>query len=1105
VSSNHGSAQNSATNAKSWDTRRSRAQNHESVQDVLRPDTTTTNAKRRYQSACHVVNHTNRSAGNAGSSIPLTMSRTLRILQLNVRKQQTVQHSLMNDAQLRDFGVVAISEPYVRTIDNTIVTVPLGHANWTRMVPTEQRQGRWAFRSMLWIRRDIEAEQTPVQSPDLTAAVLRLPDRSILAVSVYVEGQDEEALLETVNKLRQLIQEIRNRIGTRVDVMLVGDFNRHDQLWGGDEVAQDRQGEADPIMDLMGDYGLCTLLPRGTKTWQKGSQETTIDLVLASEELATSVVKCTIHSTEHGSDHRAIETTFDIATPEPAIGERFLFKNALWNDIKTRITSTLHNAPARGSVQQQTDRLMRAVLEAVYALTPKAKPSPYAKRWWTRDLTQLRRVYTYWRNRTRTEHRAGRMVPELERQAKAAAQQYHETICKQKKAHWDDFLAEDMNIWQAAKYLNPDGSSAFDKIPSLVRRDGSTTTNKTEQAKELLTTFFPPLPTVINEEGLQRQRAPVSMPRLSMEEVERRVFAAQPWKAPGEDGLPAMVWKQVWPAVKERVLVLFQTSLDVGELPVEWRNAKIILLKKPNKGNYTVAKAWRPISLLSTLGKVLESVVAERISYMVETFGLLPANHFGARKKRSTEQALMLLQESIYKAWRAKKVLSLISFDVKGAYNGVYKDRLLQRLTARGILPALVQWVDAFCSEHTATILVNRHISEQQRLLQAGLPQGSLLSPVLFLFFNADLVQRRIDSNGGSMAFVDDYTGWVIGLTAEANRERLQAIIDEALDWEKRSGATFEGEKTTLVHFTRNPNRTSTAPMTIKGEVVVPKETAKILGVIMDSKLRYKQHIASAATKGLKAAIALKRLRMISPSTARQLFGSTVAPVVDYASNIWMHACRSVAMASLNRVQRVGAQAITGAFRTVAVAVAEAEASIRTVRERHADRAVKLWVGLHTLPATNPLSRLRTMVCRRFTSPLQKIAQAYETVPVDGVEIIQEYAISLWEQRIPAVIDPDSAKAVEEANCTSGICIATSSSERRGMVGMGGAIHDSYGQMPSRLPVTFAVTLGPRSEQNPYVAELEAIAMAIRGLPLYLVGRKITIFTSNQAAIQVIN
>jgi endonuclease/exonuclease/phosphatase family metal-dependent hydrolase len=92
--------------------------------------------------------------------------------------------------------------------------------------------------------------------------------------------------------------------------MLVGDFNRHDQLWGGDEVSADRQGEADPIIELMSDHGLCSLLPRGTKTWRNGGHETTVDLVLASEELATIVVACAAHTAEHGSDHRAIETTF---------------------------------------------------------------------------------------------------------------------------------------------------------------------------------------------------------------------------------------------------------------------------------------------------------------------------------------------------------------------------------------------------------------------------------------------------------------------------------------------------------------------------------------------------------------------------------------------------------------------------------------------------------------------------------------------------------------------------------------------------------------------------------------------------------------------------
>jgi hypothetical protein len=214
------------------------------------------------------------------------------------------------------------------------------------------------------------------------------------------------------------------------------------------------------------------------------------------------------------------------------------------------------------------------------------------------------------------------------------------------------------------------------------------------------------------------------MPTITLEEVERQLHAAKSWKAPGDDGLPVIVWKQVWPVVKDHVLALFRQSLEEGSLPSQWRHAKIIPLKKPGKEDYTIAKAWRPISLLATLGKVLESVVAERISHMVEMHGLLPTNHFGARKQRSAEQALVLLQEQIYTAWRGRRTVSLISFDVKGAYNGVCKERLLQRMKARGIPERLLRWVEAFCSQRTASIQVNGQASEIRELPQAGLPQG---------------------------------------------------------------------------------------------------------------------------------------------------------------------------------------------------------------------------------------------------------------------------------------------------------------------------------------------------------------------------------------------
>ena len=169
--------------------------------NALKKDIITTTAKDRSQNAYHAEDHMNRLVKIVECFILPAMHKTLQVLQLNVRKQSTVQQSLMNDKQLKDFGVLAISEPYAWKTDNMVVTVPMGHPNWTKVIPTVQHEERWAVRSMLWIRKDIEAEQVSVQSADLTAAVLRLPDRSVLVVSVYIEGKNVEALQDITGKL----------------------------------------------------------------------------------------------------------------------------------------------------------------------------------------------------------------------------------------------------------------------------------------------------------------------------------------------------------------------------------------------------------------------------------------------------------------------------------------------------------------------------------------------------------------------------------------------------------------------------------------------------------------------------------------------------------------------------------------------------------------------------------------------------------------------------------------------------------------------------------------------------------------------------------------
>ena len=115
------------------------------------------------------------------------MNRTLRIVQLNVRKQGEVHESFMHDEAVRDATVLAIQEPQGRLIQGQLLTVPMSHHKWVKMVPSMcEEEGRWAIRSMPWVNKEVEAEQ---ESADIIAAVIRLAERWVLVMSVYVPGE----------------------------------------------------------------------------------------------------------------------------------------------------------------------------------------------------------------------------------------------------------------------------------------------------------------------------------------------------------------------------------------------------------------------------------------------------------------------------------------------------------------------------------------------------------------------------------------------------------------------------------------------------------------------------------------------------------------------------------------------------------------------------------------------------------------------------------------------------------------------------------------------------------------------------------------------------
>ncbi len=235
---------------------------------------------------------------------------------------------------------------------------------------------------------------------------------------------------------------------------------------------------------------------------------------------------------------------------------------------------------------------------------------------------------------------------------------------------------------------------------------------------------------------------------------------------------------------------------------------------------------------------------------------------------------------------------------------------------------------------------VNRETSTITSLTQAGLPQGSPLSPILYLFFNSDLVTGVINKNKGSLAFIDNFTAWVVSSTIADNLRKIRTTIIHHLEnWANISGAVFNSQKTVFTHFTWSYSKVNCLEalerLVILSATVAPSPQVKILGVVLDQKLNYKAHVAKTSQKGINSALALKRLKNLRLETARRLFQAKVVPVIDYASPIGSPGLSMALVNKLNIPQKIGGQAVIRAFRTVAAIVGESKAVLESPIIRH--------------------------------------------------------------------------------------------------------------------------------------------------------------------------
>jgi ribonuclease HI len=708
------------------------------------------------------------------------------------------------------------------------------------------------------------------------------------------------------------------------------------------------------------------------------------------------------------------------------------------------------------------------------------------------------------------------------------ARMIRKALTKMHRQRVEEAAESPEKLWRLAKWAKTRGNDVPRVTPAI--RHPTTqqeVTEPSDKADLFRDTFFPVPPEAdLRDIQSAEYSGQVQLPPITEKEVRDAIRTAAPLKAPGPDGIANRALQAGIDLIATHLTRIFNQSLRLGYCPAHFRESVTVVLRKPGKDNYTAPKAYRPIALLNTIGKVMDAVVARRLSHLAETHHVLPATHMGGRKMRSTDHALHAVTRKIHEAWNKKpsQVASLLLLDVSGAFDNVSHARLLHNLRKRKVDEKTVKWIASFLSNRHTSIAVDAFMSREYAI-STGIPQGSPLSPILYLFYNADLIDEcNREPDTMSTGYIDDVGVLTWGKTTEETCETLSKVLEKAQRWANTHASIFAPEKFQLTHFTRSFTRidTSRAILTEQGEVK-PKATCKYLGLTMDAKLRWKEHIEEVRQKATKTVNALSCLGGstwgIGLLDMRRIYEGTALPQMMYACSVWYNAStrgKTYTQKTLDILQSIQARAarvICGAYRATSSAALNIEAYLLPIEQqiwRHnADVITRL---LSSKPAVD-MSGLKTCMTqtintagkrRKHINSWQKIyddMKRQRTQGVDNQEPIPPFMTPPWRQGPTTHIEKSAEKAREQHNDKNDtgrhLSIYTDGSGIDGETGAAAVC--------TLTQQTRTAYMGPNTVSTVYAAELQGISLALQIAQEYAeqggMRRNIAIYTDNQAAI----
>ena len=374
----------------------------------------------------------------------------------------------------------------------------------------------------------------------------------------------------------------------------------------------------------------------------------------------------------------------------------------------------------------------------------------------------------------------------------------------------------------------------------------------------------------------------IYIPIISEAEVTETMFSLKNSSA-GWDEIPAHIIKQNISILVKPITHLINCSIQNGMFPDELKLAKVIpIFKAGDKKNIS---NYRPISVLSVFSKVFERIMYEHLIDFIDQNDILYKYQFGFRKHHSTNHAIITLVEKITNALDNGKIVVGCYLDLKKAFDTVNHHILISKLYKYGIRGHILRWFKSYLQNRQQYVLING-VKSTTKQITCGVPQGSILGPLLFILYINDL--SNVSELLFPILFADDTSVFIESDNESTIIQTLNTELDKLNGWLRANKLTINVSKTYYMLFHRGRRKININDPCLNNTLINKVKYIKFLGVIIDENLKWNNHITYIKNKIAKGfGIILRARKFFSRKTLLNLYQSFIFPYLIYCVEIW--------------------------------------------------------------------------------------------------------------------------------------------------------------------------------------------------------------------------